>query len=304
MIEVTDGVCGMGTTLGVMVFLRQPPGQDYTLGAVCLYTRHFWYKESATGEVDAMTRRLSYLVGGGVCVLLMVLCVCAGCTLPGQPTAKVTHAQGPSMQMAQMERYDGPKARVAVGDFQVKAAGATIDIGDGLREMLLTSLFSSNRFIVLERQAIQDVMLEQDLGASGRVRAATAAPTGILEGAELLVYGVVSEFDPDKSAVGLNMGMPGLPLLFGGGAKNAHMAIDLRVVDTATGRIVSATRVEGKATDYQAGVGTRFGGGRTAMPVTLSAYENTPMEKAIRVCIDQAVAYVCTQTPVTYFHVQ
>jgi len=87
-----------------------------------------------------------------------------GCVTPGQPTATVTHGQGPSVQEARMERYDGPKARIAVGDFQVKAAGATIEIGDGLREMLLTALFNSNRFIVLERQAVQDVMLEQDLG--------------------------------------------------------------------------------------------------------------------------------------------
>jgi curli biogenesis system outer membrane secretion channel CsgG len=225
-----------------------------------------------------------------------------GCATPGEPTATVTNTGGPSIQQAQTERYDGPKARVAVGDFQVKAAGATLEIGDGLREMLLTSLFSSNRFIVLERQAIQDVMLEQDLGASGLVKPATAAPTGELEGAELLVYGVVSEFKMGASGIGLGMGMPGIPLTLGGGASNSYMAIDLRVVDTATGRIVSATRVEGKATDYKTTVGTSFGGGRTTMPVSLGAYQNTPMEKAIRVCIDKAVQYVCSQTPAQYFH--
>ena len=225
-----------------------------------------------------------------------------GCATPGEPTATVTPTGGPSIQQAQMERYDGPKARVAVGDFQVKAAGATLEIGDGLREMLVTSLFGSNRFIVLERQAIQDVMLEQDLGASGLVKPATAAPTGALEGAELLVYGVVSEFKMGASGIGLGMGMPGIPLRLGGSASNSYMAIDLRVVDTATGRIVSATRVEGKATDYSTSIGTSFGGGRTTMPVSLGAYQNTPMEKAIRVCIDKAVQYVCSQTPAQYFH--
>ena len=89
---------------------------------------------------------------------------------------------------AQIARYDGPQAHIAVGDFQVKAAWATMEIGDGLREMLLTALFNTNRFIVLERQAIQDVMLEQDLDVSGRVKTQTAAPIVQLEGAELLVY--------------------------------------------------------------------------------------------------------------------
>jgi curli biogenesis system outer membrane secretion channel CsgG len=193
---------------------------------------------------------------------------------------------------------------VAVGDFQVKAANATLLIGDGLREMVVTSLFNSNRFIVLERQAIQDVMIEQELGASGLVKPATAAPTGALEGAELLVYGVVSEFQMGESGMGVGMALPGIPLKFGGGASNAHMAIDLRVVDTATGRIVSATRVEGKATDYSANVATSIGGGRTQMPVSLGAYKNTPMEKAIRVCIDKAIEYVCSKTPAQYFHIK
>ena len=226
-----------------------------------------------------------------------------GCATPGEPTATVTPTGGPSIQQAQTERYDGPKARVAVGDFQVKAAGAMAEIGDGLREMLLTSLFSSNRFIVLERQAIQDVMLEQDLGASGLVKPATAAPIGGLEGAELLIYGVVSEFKMGASGLGLGLGLPGIPLTLGGGASNSYMAIDLRLVDTATGRIVTAMRVEGKATDYNTSVGMRFGGGSTTMPVSLGAYQNTPMEKAIRVCIDKAVQNLCSLTPAQYFHV-
>ena len=178
----------------------------------------------------------------GIGLLSLASCMLyLGCATPGEPTATVTHNAGPSIQQAQMERYDGPKARVAVGDFQVKAAGAMAEIGDGLREMLLTSLFNSNRFIVLERQAIQDVMLEQDLGASGLVKPATAAPIGGLEGAELLIYGVVSEFKMGASGIGLGLGLPGIPLSLGGGASNSYMAIDLRLVDTVTGRIVTIT---------------------------------------------------------------
>jgi curli biogenesis system outer membrane secretion channel CsgG len=79
------------------------------------------------------------------------------------------------------------------------------------------------------------------------------------------------------------------------------MAVDLRVIDTVTGRIVFATRVEGKATDYHAGMSTQIGGGSTRMPISLGAYQNTPMEKAIRVCIDKAVAFLCTKTPAQYF---
>jgi len=51
-------------------------------------------------------------------------------------------------------------------------------------------------------------------------------------------------------------------------------------------------------------VGTSIGGGRTQMPVSLGAYKNTPMEKAIRVCIDKAIEYVCSKTPAQYFHIK
>jgi len=235
--------------------------------------------------------------------LLLAICLlCFGCVTPGEPTAQVTHSQGQSMREARTERYDGPKARIAVGDFQVKAAGATAQIGDGLREMLVTALFNSDRFIVLERQAIKDVLLEQDLGASGRVKRQTAAPTGQLEGAELLVYGAVSEFQMGTSGGGLSIGLPKVPFRFGGGMSNAHMAIDMRVVDTSTGRILFANRVEGKASDFNARIGTRIGGGSTTMPISLGGYKNTPMEKAIRVCIDTAVRELGNRTPAQYFH--
>lgn len=231
-----------------------------------------------------------------ICLLFL------GCAaMPGQPTARATHTEGPTMEEALMERYDGPRARVAVGDFKVKAAGATNDIGDGLREMLITALFNSNRFIVLEREGMKDILLEQDLGSSERVKRKTGARSGRIEGAEIFIYGVVSEFEPESSGGGVGFTIPGLPFKFGGGVKNAHMAIDVRAVDTSTGRVLFATRVEGAASDYRTEVATRIGGGRTTMPIALGTYNNTPMEKAIRVCIDKAVDYLCTKTPKKYY---
>jgi curli biogenesis system outer membrane secretion channel CsgG len=234
--------------------------------------------------------------------LSLVLAIIGCANNPFQPTATATATQGPSVAQAQMEQYLGPKAALAVGDFQVKASGATNDIGDGLREMLMTALFNSNRFIVLDRQALQDILLEQDLAASGRVKAGTGPAIGKLEAAEMYLYGVVSEFQMGASGTRLNFGVPNVPFIFGGGQQNAHLAIDLRGVDTTTGRILFSTRVEGKASDFDAGVATRLGSGRNAIPVSLGAYKNTPMEMAIRVTIDKAIELLATRTPQHYFH--
>src|SRR6056297_1867449 len=57
--------------------------------------------------------------------------------------------------------YQGPRANIAVGDFMVKARGATMHIGDGLREMLESALFESLRFNVLDRLDPEGLKAEQ-----------------------------------------------------------------------------------------------------------------------------------------------
>lgn len=231
--------------------------------------------------------------------LLLGGCVGGGPEVPTQ--TETTHNQGMDVYEAQMQAYDGPKVNVAIGDFQVKAAGATREIGDGLREMLMTSLFDSNHFIVLDRQAMKDMMLEQDLSASRRAERDTGPERGHIEGADLYLYGVVSEFEADSGGMGLSLFSGQLPLSAGAGSKNSHMAIDLRATDMKSGRVVFATRVEGKTTDYNANVGTTLGRGEGALPVSLGKYTNTPMEKAIRACIDQAVKQLIVKTPKQYY---
>ena len=124
------------------------------------------------------------------------------------PKAKGTSQGGPGIDQVQAEDAMGPKARVAVSRFNDKSAKGnyTGQIGDGMAEMLSNALFSTNRFIVLERQALGDVIKEQDLGAAGRVRQDTAAPVGELEGADLLIQGTITEFEPGSSGAGGSLG--------------------------------------------------------------------------------------------------
>lgn len=225
-----------------------------------------------------------------------------GCASLLEPQAKVTSSGGPSMQQAQQEAYNGPKARIAVSRFTDRTAKGwwTGQIGDGMAEMLATALFNSNRFIVLERQTLKDVLAEQDLGASGRIRKETAAPIGQIEGAELLITGAVTEFEPGSSGIGGGIG-GGSRSIVGGilaGIKRAHIAIDIRVIDTRTSRLVAVTSVEGKATDIGGLIGLaggKLGGG-------LGGWHKQPIEKALRVAIGAAVDFIASQTPAQYYH--
>jgi curli biogenesis system outer membrane secretion channel CsgG len=230
-----------------------------------------------------------------------------GCeTLKPKPQAKVTTTGGPSIQEAQAVAYDGPQARIAVSQFTDKTGKGwwSGDIGDGMADMLSTALFHTNRFIVLERQQLGEVLREQDLGASGRIRQSTAAPIGQIEGAELLITGAVTEFEGAASGGrGIIGGWGGSVLgAIAGGFKKAHMAIDMRVIDARTSRIVAATSVEGSATDINglAALGGAVGGG--ALGGSLGGWSKTPTEKALRICLQEAVDFIVTKTPGTYYH--
>jgi curli biogenesis system outer membrane secretion channel CsgG len=225
------------------------------------------------------------------------------------PKATVTSpTDGKSIDEAQREAYDGPKARVAVSQFRDKTGKGwwTGAIGDGMADMLATALFHTNRYIVLERQQVGDVLREQDLGAAGRIKKGTEAPIGEIEGAELLITGAVTEFEGAASGGGGGIGGIGGTagrILGGiaGGMKKAHMAIDVRVVDTKTSRVVAATSVEGEATDFALGGALAGAGGGGALGGALGGWSKTPTEKALRVCIQEAVKFIVSKTPQTYY---
>ena len=224
------------------------------------------------------------------------------------PKARGTPSEGPTIDQAQQEDSMGPKARVAVTRFLDKSAKGhyTGEIGDGMAEMLANELFATNRYIVLERQSLADVIREQDLGASGRVRAETAARIAEIEGADLLIEGTITEFEPGTSgAGGGGLGfLPGKAGMIGkviggiaAGIRTSHVALIVKVIDASTGRRLASEQIEGKATDI-GGVTGMAGGGLAGV---FGGYSKTPMEKAIRIAIEEAVRLIVAKTPAEYF---
>ena len=240
-----------------------------------------------------------------IALLAALSLLMTGCESLFEPQATVTGGlNSPTIAQAQAVPYNGPRARIAVVSFDQKAAKGYGHIGDGLADMLATELVNTNRFIVLERQELGAVMAEQDLARSGRVSAATGAPTGQIEGAELLVTGAVTAFEPNYqggSAGGILLSRRH-PGGLGAGLKQAYIAIDLRIIDARTSRIVAATTVEGRATDIAGAIGGVIGGGSSRLGVGLGLFRNTPMEKAVRVCLAKAVQFIVSRTPPQYYH--
>jgi curli biogenesis system outer membrane secretion channel CsgG len=235
----------------------------------------------------------------GYMVMIVLVSALAAC----QETTTNVQTSGPTVQEALT--YQGPKARIAVASFKCKAAKCSGEIGGGLSDMLATALFGTGRFVVLERgEGFEEVKKELELGQSGYVSEKKAVQKGQVESADVLVVGAITAFEPNYTGGGAGVGG-----LFGGvlggvagRLRNAYIAADVRLVDVRTGRVINATTVEGKATSWGAltGLGARVSH-NVYLGGALGAYKNTPMEKAVRVMLNNAINAIAQMTPQRYY---
>lgn len=225
-----------------------------------------------------MSKRILNIAALPLVVLFLVSCV--------TPQGSNVQAQ----QEIVYPPYDGPKKRIAVLEFDNKVSKRWWDrswnIEDGITEMIITELMKTDRFIVVERGSLDEVLSEQDLGASGRVRQETAARIGEVLGAQVLVKGAITEFIEKESGGAGGIIISGIGI--GGKTNTGHVAMDMRLIDATTGQILHSERAEGKITSSGIGgiaffSGVAFGG---------TSYKKTALGKATRAAVSDAVMFV------------
>lgn len=180
------------------------------------------------------------------------------------------------------------KKLVAVESFENKAGAASSwEIGDGMADMLTDALIQSGNFIVLERQALESVLQEQDFAASGRTTTAGAtASIGKMPPAQILIRGAITEFDESKKGGGQGLNIRGFNVNMN--RDTAHVAVIIRLIDTSTGEVLDSQRVEGNA--EAGGLGFDFSG--SGFGFGQEGFSKTPLGKATQIAIDNAVDYV------------
>ncbi|MBN2140806.1 MAG: CsgG/HfaB family protein [Desulfovibrionaceae bacterium] len=231
--------------------------------------------------------------------LAVVCLILASCVTTGTQTTVET----PDQTVQEAAAYEGPRARIAVSSFKCKSANCGGEIGSGLSDMLATALFKSNRFVVLERgEGLKEIQEELALMDSGYVEAGKGPTKGSMEGADILVTGGITAFEPDAGGMGGALGAGFLGILgISGQAKEAYIAADIRLVDVRRGRVINATKVEGRASSFKLG---GIGGGIIgSVPLggALGGYKNTPMEKAVRTMLDAAINEIVKLVPESYY---
>ncbi|MBI3758417.1 MAG: hypothetical protein HY269_01525 [Deltaproteobacteria bacterium] len=119
-------------------------------------------------------------------------------------------------------------------------------------------------------------------------------PKGRLIGASATIRGTVTQFEPRASGGRIGIGGPGL---FGGSTagmlglsgEQAVVAINLRIIDMATGQVIATSKAEGHASAGGFSADAYTAGG---MEIGGEAFSNTPLGKAAEQAIQQALRQI------------
>ncbi|MEN8154399.1 MAG: CsgG/HfaB family protein [Acidobacteriota bacterium] len=191
------------------------------------------------------------------------------------------------------------KPRLGVLRFTNTVAGTSFwrwnnKVATDLQDMLISELFSTKAFSVLERNEIGAVLSEQDLSASGRVSSRTLVKMKKIKGAKYLIAGTVSSFEQSAGKSG-KIRFKGLSL--GGSKIKTYIAVDVKVIDAETGEIVDTRTIEANAKGKAIGAGLSL----RNFSVGGTDAKKTPVGKAIRACIIYISKYLkCSLGKVKY----
>ncbi len=219
---------------------------------------------------------------------------CGGAPKVKNTIRTATPQTEPSVQERIATAYNGPRIRVAVGEFKeldgalalYKEMGWT-GITPGLTEQVTTALVQSGRVAVLERAQIKKVVGNIALENEGELNKyfdkKTTVQTGKLLGAQAVLVGAVTQFEPNISGFSAGVDFKVMNLI--AHQNKAVVGVDIRLVDQESGKLIVAahgvgeidTTVVGGEGSYK---GVEFGG---------KAWRRTPLGVATRQATEEAI---------------
>ncbi len=183
--------------------------------------------------------------------------------------------------------FTGIKKRIGVSGFENKSGWrGEARLGDGMAEMLTTSLINTGRFIVVERTDLGDILSEQRLQEQGKLAGITGPKTNRLIGAQILIRGAITEYEASKAGGAGGIAIKGIGIGMSGNV--AHVALDLRIYDTSTGEVLQSHRAVGEAKS----TGLALGGTSGDVAFGVGGYWKTPLGEATRKAINNAVNFI------------
>jgi curli biogenesis system outer membrane secretion channel CsgG len=198
------------------------------------------------------------------------------------------------------------KKRVAVLNFEygtVKSNAQAIfgsdqDVGKGISDMLVQKLVEDGKYSVIERNALDKVLGEQNFSNSDRADATTAAKIGRILGVDAIIIGSITQFGRDDQHTNVGGGgFGGYGSRMGIGGIGTHKAkavvgITARLVNTTTGEILAAVTGTGESSRsgtslIGAGAGGGSGGG-AGLDMGSSNFGQTILGEAVKAAVGDA----------------
>lgn len=149
--------------------------------------------------------------------------------------------------------YYGLKPRLAIMDFNNRADLGGSKLGSAIADQLISQVARSDRYVLVERSHINQILQEQALGQSGAISEQTAPQVGKLLGVESLVIGSILEArqETGKGKIGDKEDDWLLRLK----ATVGYVNISYRMISTTTGEVLLADNVS--ATEIKPGFGLK-----------------------------------------------
>jgi curli biogenesis system outer membrane secretion channel CsgG len=194
-------------------------------------------------------------------------------------------------------RHD-PKKRLAVLPFGGVGKYGSYegwDVGEAVATQLATALEQTDCFVLTDRLALSDVLREQELGLAGVASRESAPAAGGLIGAQILVKGEITEFEPGKQGRGMTGGVAlsdSLGIRLGGNRNTVHIAADIRLIDASTGEVLFTQRVDSEAKTF----GLAFGLDYEDASLGSDNFNKTPLGIAVRDAVIEAAGFIVGQT--------
>lgn len=140
---------------------------------------------------------------------------------------------------------------------------------ESITEQITNELVGTEGFNVIERTRVEEVLTEQDFGASGRVDNYSAAEIGRILGVEALILGTVNRMEISDQG-GIKVG----PVSLSG--VQVDVEYTGRLVDTETAEILMSFKGVGRETDTGLSVSQLHG-----VSLGTSAFSNSALGKSI-----------------------
>jgi curli biogenesis system outer membrane secretion channel CsgG len=186
------------------------------------------------------------------------------------------------------------KPRVAVLSFAddavrgtaARVLGGSQDVGVGVADVLVQKLIDGGQFTLVERNALDAVLKEQNFSNSDRADAATAARIGRVLGVDAIVLGSVMRFAVEETSTS-NGRLGRLGGVLGpleGRLSKAIVTLNARLVDTTTGEVMAAASGDAERNGPQS-LSTSAGG--TSVGLSSAAFGDSLVGKALGEAADE-----------------